>query len=165
MKRLMPIMLVLALALVLAVVPLAAAGGKSGKSKAHGKYKFNAVGKLMAVTEAVAADETADPPVTATPAMATIWVKAGTKTVRAYRKVAEGLPMVVAENARLRLVTADGCGRVELAQLNDEQLMDAKVKVRGRISGSGAERVFTVHFLKVKAPAGYVVPTPPALTP
>ena len=163
MKRLMPIVLVLVLAL--AVVPLAAAGGKSGKGKAHGKYKFNAVGKLMAVTEAVAADDTVDPATPATPAMATIWVKAGTKTVRAYRKVAEGLPMVVAENARLRLVTADGCVKVDSAQLNDEQLKDAKVKARGRISGSGAERVFTVHFLKVKAPAGYVVPTPPALTP
>ena len=157
MKRLMPIVLVLALA----VVPLAAAGGKSGKGKAHGKYKFNAVGKLMMNPEAEPAEDAAVPSTLDTPAMVTMWVKAGTKTVRDYRKVAEGLPMVVGENPRLRLVTADGCVKVDPAQLNDLQLKDAKVKARGRISGSGTDRVFTVHFLKVKAPAGYVLPSPP----
>ncbi len=161
MKRLMPIVLVLVLAL--AVVPLAAAGGKSGRGKAHGKCKFNAVGKLMVVTEAVAAGDTVEPATPATPAMVTMWVKAGTKTVRKHRKAE--LSMEVAENARLRLVTSDGCVKVDPAQLNDPQLENAKVKVRGRISRSEGEPVFTVHFLKVKAPADYVAPTPPAPTP
>ena len=141
MKRLVPIVLLVAVALL--VVPLASAAGKPGGGFAHGKAKFDLVGTLNAVD--------------ATAGTITVKVKAGTKTVRAWRGVE--LTMTVDANARIRLVTADGCTTVTLADLPT----DAKVKVRGRIDRTDpAAPLFTAHVVKVKAPPAEDVPPAPA---
>ena len=131
------IVLLLAVALALAVVPLAAAG--PGGGWAHGKKKFNLVGTVVGVTV---------PDSTATPATTlTVYVKAGTKTVRAARGA--NLTMNVDPAARVRIVTAEGCKTATLAQVR--ALWGAKVKVRGTIEAS----VFTAKWIKAKT-----MPTP-----
>jgi hypothetical protein len=132
-KKVFLVVAVAALALTLA--PLATA--KPGHGWKHGKAKFNLVGKVVAV------DSTA----TATTAgTVTVKVKAGSKTVRAFRgKEAE---MGVALNAKLRLVTADGVVPVALADVP----VDGRVKVRGVIDRTDpGNPVFTIKFLQVKA--------------
>jgi len=131
------IVLLLAIAVALAVVPLATAG--PGGGWAHGKKKFNLVGTVVGVTV---------PDSTATPATTlTVYVKAGTKTVRAARGA--NLTMNVDPAARVRIVTAEGCKTATLAQVR--ALWGAKVKVRGTIEAS----VFTAKWIKAK-----MMPTP-----
>ena len=138
MKRIIPIVLLVAVALL--VVPLAA-GAKPGGGQAKGKAKFNLVGTLTAVD--------------ATAGTITVKVKAGTKTVRAWRGAE--LTMPVDPAARIRLVTADGVKTVKLADLPT----DARVKVRGRIDRTDPKApVFTARVVKVKAPAEVVPPEP-----
>ena len=136
------IVLLLAVAVALAVVPLATAG--PGGGWAHGKKKFNLVGTVVAVTV---------PDSTATPATTlTVYVKAGTKTVRAARGA--NLTMNVDPAARVRIVTAEGCKTATLAKVR--ALSGAKVKVRGTIEAS----VFTAKWIKAK-----MMPTPEPSSP
>jgi hypothetical protein len=123
-------------ALALTLVPLATA--KPGHGWKHGKAKFNLVGKVVAV-DATATDATAG--------TITIKVKSGTKTVRAFR--GKEAVMNVALTAKVRLVTADGVVAIALADVP----ADGKVIARGVIDRTDPENpVFTVKFLKVKAP-------------
>ena len=119
MKKLLLIIVVAALALTLA--PLALAGATGGGGWKHGKAKFNLVG--VVVTKSVA-DTTADPAAVST---ITIKVKAGTKTVRAFRGT-EAM-MNVAADARVWMLTGHGAVARTLADVPD----GAKVKVRGTI--------------------------------
>ena len=136
------IVLLLAVAVALAVVPLATAG--PGGGWAHGKKKFNLVGTVVAVTV---------PDSAATPATTlTVYVKAGTKTVRAARGA--NLTMNVDPAARVRIVTAEGCKTATLAKVR--ALSGAKVKVRGTIEAS----VFTAKWIKAK-----MMPTPEPSSP
>jgi hypothetical protein len=133
-KKLLLIGVVMALALT--VAPLAMA--KPGHGWKHGKAKFNLVGKVIAV-DATPTDTTAG--------TVTIKVKAGTKTVRAFR--GQEAVMNVALSAKVRLVTEDGVVKVALADVP----VDGKVKVRGVIDRTDpANPVFTVKYLKAKAP-------------
>ena len=140
MKRWIVVLLVVVLAL--AVVPLAAAGAGSGGGAANGKSKFNLVGTVVAVDAAGGL---------------TVRVKAGTRTVKAFRGM--DLPLVVDPAARVRLVTADGC---VVALLGDIPV-GAKVKVRGRIDSTDpAALVFVALRVKAKAPAApEPAPEPP----
>ena len=134
---------VLVVAITLAVVPLAAAGNGSGGGAAKGKSKFNLVGKVVAVNAATGS--------------LTVRVKAGTKTVKAFRGV--DLALVVDQAARVRLVTADGC----VAALLGDVPVGAKVKVRGRIDRTdpAAPQVYVALCVKAKAPvAPELTPTP-----
>ncbi len=142
---------VLALTVVLALTPLAIA--KSGKHAGHakGKVKFALVGTaavLGAVEPGAGAGE--EPAVTdeAKPAdgVLIVNVKAGTKTVRAFR--GKELPISIAENAKIRLVTAEGCVAAELGDIAD----GAKVKVRGRIVKNDGVTTFEATFVKAKNP-------------
>ena len=135
---------VLVVVIVLAVVPLAAAGSGGGLAKV--KSKFNLVGTV------VAAD--------ATTGSLTVRVKAGTKTVKAFRGV--DLALVVDPAARVRLVTADGC----VAALLSDLTVGAKVKVRGRIDRTDpVVPVYIALCVKAKAPVA-PEPTPePTPTP
>ena len=139
MKRWMVAALVFALAL--AVVPLAAA---ANGGFAHGKSKFNLVG----TTAAVDADA----------GTLVVMVKAGTRTVKAFRGAELGLS--VDPQAKIRLVTADGCVVATLAEIP----VGVKVKVRGRIDRTDpANLVFVATFVKAKgapAPAPSVEPSP-----
>ena len=151
MKKALLIVVVAALALTL--VPLAIAGGHGGGGWKHGKSKFNLVGTLTAVT---AGDTTVDPALAST---VTIKVKAGTKTVRAFRG-AEAT-MNLAATARIVLLTEDGAVPLTLADL--AQYAGAKVKARGTIDRSDpAALVFIIKDLKVKPPAEDPVTPPPA---
>jgi hypothetical protein len=142
-KKVLLIVVVAALALTL--VPLAIAGGHGGWK--HGKSKFNLVGSVTAVD--ATATETAAGTVT-------IKVKAGTKTVRAFRGL--DATMTVALNARVRLLTEDGAVAITLAEVP----FPAKVKVRGTVDRTDpANPVFVIKDLKVKAPAEEPA-TPPA---
>ena len=129
------IVLLLAVAVALAVVQLATAG--PGGGWANGKKKFNLVGTVVAVT---APDPTGPLPTTLT-----VYVKAGTKTVRAARGA--NLTMNVDPAARVRIVTADGCEVATLDMLESGM----KVKVRGTIKDS----VFTATWITAKK-----MPTP-----
>lgn len=140
MRRLIPIVLLVAVALL--VVPLTA-GAKPGGGQAHGKARFNLVGTLAAVD--------------ATAGTITVKVKAGTKTVRAWRGTE--LIMTVDPAARIRLVTADGCTTVTLADLP----ITTMAKARGRIDRIEAAPVFIALDVKVKAPPAEVVPPEPTL--
>ena len=143
MKKVLLIVVVAALALTL--VPLAVAGGHGGGGKKHGKYKFNFVGKV------------AEPDAGAAAGTLTIKVKAGTKTVRALVRREDATPIIVADEAKIRLVTEKGLVAIKLADVP----IGAKVKARGTLvrDQSGAP-VCTIKFLKVKAPAEPT--TPPA---
>ena len=135
------IVLLLAVALALAVVPLAAAG--PGNHWAHGKNKFNLVGTVVGVTV---------PDPTATSGLLTVKVKTGTKTVRAFRGQDLTLTLTVDPAARVRLVIGEGCVVATLGQLEPGM----KVKVRGTIdrTNRGAP-VFTAKWIKAK-----MMPTP-----
>jgi hypothetical protein len=141
------LMLTLALAVALAVAPLAAAKGgalKNGK----GKAKFNLVGTVTAVDPGGAL---------------TVKVKAGTKTVKKYRGYELSL---MAGQAAFRLVTPEGCLVASLADLEGQ--VGAKVKVRGVIDRSDPENVlFLASWVKVKALPIVVdpAPDPEAVTP
>ncbi len=128
-------------ALALTLVPLALAGASGGGGWKHGKAKFNLVGTVTAVD--------------ASAGTMTIDVKAGTRSVRVLRDAPAPVTLPVATGARIRLVSADGCVKIELGQV---PAPGAKVKARGKISGAGTELVYTVYDVKVKAPA--VVPEP-----
>lgn len=134
----------LVVALALVVTPLAAAAGKgSGHKLAKGKSKFNLVGTVSAVT--IAADGST----------LTVKVKAGTKTVRAFRGA--DLTLAVDPAAKIRLVTEEGCIVVTLADIP----VGAKVKVRGFIDRIDPENVkFIATLVKAKAPAVVPVPEP-----
>ena len=136
------IVLLLAVAVALAVVPLATAG--PGGGWAHGKKKFNLVGTVVTVPDS-----------TATPATTlTVYVKAGTKTVRAFRGPgAPNLPLTVDPAARVRLVKiGQGCVDGTLADL----VQGMKVKVRGTIDRTDPNSsVFTAMWIKAK-----MMPTP-----
>ena len=132
---------VLVTVLALAVVPLATAG--SGGA-AKGKSKFNLVGTVVAVD--------------ATAGSLTVRVKAGTKTVKAFRGA--DLALVVDPAARVRLVTAAGC----VAALLGDVPVGAKVKVRGRIDRTDPAAPVPVYVaLCVKAKV--LVAPEPAPTP
>jgi len=140
------IVLLLAIAVALAVVPLATAG--PGGGWAHGKKKFNLVGTVVGVTV---------PDSTATPATTlTVYVKAGTKTVRASRGA--NLTMNVDPAARVRLVKiGEGCVDGTLADL----VQGMKVKVRGTIDRTDPDApVFTAKRIKAKT-----MPTPEPSSP
>ena len=134
------IVLLLALAVALAVVPLAAAGNGGGGDRGKGKLKFNLVGTVSAVND-VSSETTL-----------TVYVKAGNKPVKKFRR--GELELVVAEGARVRIVTAEGCKTATLAQVC--ALWGAKVKVRGTIEAS----VFTAKWIKAK-----MMPTPEPSSP
>lgn len=147
MKKALLIVVVAALALTL--VPLAIAGGDGGGGRKHGKAKFNLVGMVTAV-DATATDTAAG--------TVTIAVKAGTRTVRAFRG-AEPKMMTVALDARVRLLAEDEAVAITLADVPT----GAKVKARGTIDRSDpAAPVFIIRDLKVKAPAEEPVTPPPA---
>ena len=125
------IVLLLAVAVALAVVPLATAG--PGGGWAHGKKKFNLVGTVVAPD--------------ATAGTLTVKVKAGTRSARGVTKSVkkwrgEEMTVNVDVNTKIRLVTADGCTTVPLADIP----LNAKVKVRGTIKDS----VFTATWIKAK---------------
>ena len=143
MKRLLLILIVVALALTL--VPLAIAGSSGHGGWKHGKAKFNLVGTV------------AEPKADAAPGTLTIKVKAGTKTVRELVRREDATPIIVADEAKIRLVTEEGLVAIKLADVP----IGAKVKARGTLvrDQSGAP-VCTIKFLKVKAPAEPT--TPPA---
>jgi hypothetical protein len=127
----------LTLVVVLAVAPLAGAGKGAGKGggQAKGKAKFNLVGTVVAV----AGD--------AESGTLTVDVKAGTKTVHEYR--GDELTMTVDPEAKVRLVTGEGCETVELGDVP----IDAKVKVRGHIDRSNKDKPkFIADFVQAKAP-------------
>lgn len=145
MKKVLLIVVVAALALTL--VPLAIAGGHGGGGHKYGKYKFNLVGSVVApevvdpavdpATDPVAAD-VVDPvaPVVST---ITIKVKAGTKTIRAFRgKVAE----FMAADARVWLLTEDGALVKTLADIEPGDW----VKARGTIK----QGEYTIKTLKYR---------------
>jgi hypothetical protein len=138
-KKLLLIAVVAALALTL--VPLAIAGASGHGGWKHGKAKFNLVGTVVTQT---AADPEAVP---ATAATITIKVKAGTKTVRAFR--GKEAVMKVASDAKVWMLTEDGRVAKTLADVPEL----AKVKVRGIIDRKDpANPVFTVKDLKYRAP-------------
>jgi len=141
------IVLVLAVALALAVVPLATASNGNGGHKGKGKLKFELVGTVSAVND-VSSDTTL-----------TVLVKAGNRPVKAFRHSA--LELVVAEGARVRIVTAEGCAAATLAEVR--ALWGAKVKVRGRVDRSDPESPVYIAFdIKARALAEPDPPLPPA---
>lgn len=144
MKRLLLIVAVAALALTL--VPLAVAGGSGHGGWKHGKAKFNLVG---IVVDKSLADTESDQAAVST---ITIKVKAGTKTVRAFR--GKEATMNVAADAKVWMLTADGAVARTLADVPN----DARVKVRGIIDRRGDSPVFTVKNLKFH---GQVTEVPP----
>lgn len=146
MKKLLLIAVVAALALTL--VPLAIAAGP-GHGWKHGKAKFNLVGKVISVS---VADTTVDPAAVST---ITIKVKAGTKTVRAFR--GKEATMNVAADAKIWMLTEEGRVAKTLADVP----ADAKVKVRGIIDRTDpVNPVFTVKNLKYHEVVTEVTPPP-----
>jgi hypothetical protein len=138
------IVLLLAVAVALAVVPLATAG--PGGGWAHGKKKFNLVGTVVPVPD----------PTGPLPTTLTVYVKAGTKTVRAARGA--NLTINVDPAARVRLVKiGQGCVDGTLADL----VQGMKVKVRGTIDRTDPNApVFTAKWIKAKT-----MPTPEPSSP
>jgi hypothetical protein len=146
-KKLLLIGVVAALALTLA--PLALAGAPGGGGWKHGKAKFHLVG--VVVTKSVA-DTAFDPAAIST---ITIKVKAGTKTVRAFRGTEA--TMNVAAGAKIWMLTGDGAVAKTLADVPD----GAKVKVRGTIDRTDpANPVFTIKNLKYREVVTEVTPPP-----
>jgi hypothetical protein len=146
-KKLLLIAVTVALSLTL--VPLALAGAPGGGGWKHGKAKFNLVGTVKIVT---AADTAADPAAVST---LTIKVKAGTKTVRAFRGTEA--TMTVAADAKIRLLTRHGAVAIALADVP----AGARVKVRGTIDRTDpAAPVFTIKDLKVHPLPAEVTPPP-----
>jgi hypothetical protein len=138
-KKLLLFVVVAALALTL--VPLALAGAPGGGGWKHGKAKFNLVGKVTAVD--------------ATAGTVTIKVKAGTKTVRAFRGTDK--MMTVAAEARI-LWLADGEATVITL---DQVQVGARVKARGVVDRTNpTDPVLTIRHLKVHQPP-VEEPTPP----
>jgi hypothetical protein len=143
-KRVLLIVVVAALALTL--VPLAIAGAPGGGGFKHGKAKFNFVGTV------------AEPAPDAAPGTLTIKVKAGTKTVRAWVRAEDAVAILVADDAKVRLLTEDGAVVITLADVP----VGAKVKARGTIDRSIPDApVFVIRDLKVKAPPAEEPATPP----
>jgi hypothetical protein len=145
-KKVLLIVVVAALALTL--VPLAIAGAPGGGGWKHGKAKFNLVGKVVVAPEDVT--PAVDPAIDAAaadvvepvePVVSTIFieVKAGTKSIRAFRgKVAE----FMAADARVWLLTGDGAVPKTLADIEPGD----RVKARGTIK----DGVFTIKTLKYR---------------
>ena len=141
--------LVLAVALALAVVPLAAASHGGGGDKGKGKLKFELVGTLSAVgvADGVTGETTL-----------TVNVKAGNKPVKWSRD--QDLPLVVPADTRVRVVTAEGCKTMKLADVP----VGAKVKVRGLVRGlelPKPDRVYVALDIKARALAEPTLPLPP----
>ena len=129
------IVLLLAISLSLAVVPLAAAGkdGNGGK----GKLKFELVGTVSAVDGVVGL---------------TVHVKAGSKRVKSFR--GSDLRLVMAPGARVRVVSAAGRTTATLADIP----VGAKVKVRGRVDRSDpANLAYVALGVKARVPAALAV--------
>jgi hypothetical protein len=146
-KKLLLIVVVAALALTLA--PLALGGAPGGGGWKHGKAKFNLVGVVL--TKSVA-DTTVDAAAIST---ITIKVKAGTKTVRAFR--GKDAPMYVAADAKVWMLTKNGRVAKTLADVPD----GARVKVRGTIDRTDpANLVFTIKNLKYHEVVTEVAPPP-----
>jgi hypothetical protein len=128
MKKLLLIVIVAALALTL--VPLAVAGGPGHGGWKHGKAKFNLVGKVTAVD--------------ATAGTVTIKVKAGTKTVRAFRGQEATMGFTAA--AKIWLLTDPKATAIAVGDVP----VGARVKARGVIDRTDpADPVFTIKNLKV----------------
>ena len=135
------ILIVAVAALALTIAPLAASA--QGKAHKRGHLKFNLVGKVTAVDPASG--------------MVTIKVKAGTKTVRAFRG-AEAT-MGFTEHAKIRWIGHGKAKRIGLEQISP----GAKVKARGIIDRRDAENpVFTIKNLKVRQKAMPELPMAPA---
>ena len=140
------IVLVLAVALALAVVPLATASNGGGGDKGKGKLKFELVGTVSAINDA------------SSEATLTVFVKAGNRPVKEFRH--GELELVVAEGARVRIVTAEGCTTATLAEVR--ALWGAKVKVRGRVDRSTpGSPVYIALDIKARALAEPDPPLPP----
>jgi hypothetical protein len=142
--------LVLAVALALAVVPLAAASSGGGGDKGKGKLKFELVGTLSAV--GVADGATGETTLT-------VNVKAGNKPVKWSR--GQDLPLVVPADTRVRVVTAEGCKTMKLADVP----VGAQVKVRGLVKGlelPKPDRVYVALNIKARGAAEPAPPLPPA---
>ena len=105
-----------------------AAGGR-GRGGGKGKLKFALVGTVVAVDGATGL---------------TVKVKAGNKPVKPWR--GKDLPLVVDSAARVRVVTAEGCTPVALADVP----VGARVKVRGRVDRADPANLLYVA-LDVKA--------------
>jgi len=138
------IVLVLAAALALAVVPLATAGNGGGGDKAKGKLKFELVGTVSGVKGATSL---------------TVNVKAGNKPVKWSR--GQDLPLAVAADARIRIVTADGCKTAKLADVPK----GARVKVRGVVQGlklPQSDRVYEALDITARAMPEPTAPPSPA---
>ncbi len=130
------ILVALVVALCLAVVPPALAHPGAAK----GKVKFEAVGKVTAVDGAAMT--------------LTVNVKAGTKTIKAFRGT--DVLTTVAQTATVRVAIAHVW--LQAAKLAD-LAVGAKVKVRGTIDRTvPATPVFTVTNVKAWQPAA--VPAP-----
>lgn len=149
MKRLLLIVVVVALALTV-IAPLAAA--KPGGGNKHGHFKFNAVGKVTTALDATAATD-------ATAGTLVIMVKGGTQTVRPKRS---DITFDVATGAKVWLLTEDGAA----ASTIDAVAAGDWVKVRGTVTvvkdanGKVVSRTYVIKNLKYKEPAEAV--TPPA---
>jgi hypothetical protein len=124
-----PLLIAVIAALALTLVPLAVAGASGHPGWRHGKAKFNLVGTVTAV------DTNAG--------TVTIHVKAGTKTVRAFR--GKEATMGFTTGAKLWLLTDPEATAITL---NDVP-RDARVKVRGVIDRTDPDNpVFTIKNLK-----------------
>jgi hypothetical protein len=64
--------------------------------------------------------------------------------------------MAVDADARIRLVTDDGCETIEL----EDVPADAKCKARGKVVCTKTGLQLTIYFLKVKASPAEVTPPP-----
>lgn len=155
---------VMALTVALALTPIAAAKGAKHAGHAKGKAKFCLVGTAIIPQAVDPAPEGVDPqpgteiavadvPVLPAPQTLSVLVKAGTKTVKVYR--GKELQVRVAETAKIRLVTADGCVDAQLGDILD----GAKIKMRGRVLAGG---IFEATFIKVKNPVEPPMATEPA---
>ena len=149
------LLIIVAAALALTLVPLALAGASGHGGWKHGKAKFNLVGTV------------AEPKADAAPGTLTIEVKAGTKTVRALVRDAAAVAIPVDPEAPVWLLTEDGAVAAELGDI----MPGDKVKARGTIAkvpnGTGGTTVvYTIKNLKYHdltpdvVPAADVTPQP-----
>jgi hypothetical protein len=128
-KKLLLITIIVA-ALALTLVPLAAAGASGHGGWKHGKAKFELVGKVTAVD--------------ADAGTVTIKVKAGTRTVRAYR--GKEATMGFTATAKIWLLTDPEATAIAVGDVP----VGAKVKARGVVDRADpAKPVFTIKNLKV----------------
>ncbi len=146
MKKMLLIVAVAALALTL--VPLAIADAPGGGGWKHGKAKFNLVGKVTNVA--------------AESGVITVYVKAGTKSVRTIRHA--DAEMGFADGAKIVWIGKGGNRQlIGLDQLENIQV-GARVKVRGVVAWAGdasPELVVTIKHMKVRQAAPVVEPTTP----